>query len=96
MYEQLAAISRKGQVTVPAEIRRALNLKEGDKLVFSLVDATSGEITVRPVRSVADLTAGVVTPRQYPEDLKRVREDALDEVAEDALAETPSGPTRPV
>jgi AbrB family looped-hinge helix DNA binding protein len=34
-HMNLAKMSSDGQVTVPAEIRRLLNLKEGDKLRFS-------------------------------------------------------------
>jgi AbrB family looped-hinge helix DNA binding protein len=30
----LARVSATGQVTIPYEIRRALNIKEGDKLLF--------------------------------------------------------------
>jgi AbrB family looped-hinge helix DNA binding protein len=30
----VAKLSRKGQVTIPIEIRRKLSLKEGDKVVF--------------------------------------------------------------
>jgi AbrB family looped-hinge helix DNA binding protein len=95
MYEQLSVMTRKGQITVPVEIRRALNLREGDKVAFSLDDEASGRISVRPVRSVADMTAGIVKPRRRPEDLKRLREDALDEVAADVLAETPAAAEDP-
>ncbi len=89
MYERVSVITRKGQVTLPAEIRRALGLREGDKVVFELEDAT-GRITVRPVRSVADRTYGAVAPRQWPEDLAALRERAIEEIAEEVLAETPS------
>jgi antitoxin PrlF len=92
MYDQLSVMTRKGQITVPAAIRRALNLREGDKVAFSLDDEGSGRISVRPVRSVADMTAGIVKPRRRPENLKRLREAALDEVAADVLAETPAAP----
>jgi AbrB family looped-hinge helix DNA binding protein len=95
MYERLSVMTRKGQITVPAEIRRALNLRQGDKLVFSLDDEGSGRISVRPIRSVADMTAGIVQPRRRPENLKRLRQEALDEVAADVLGETPGGPERP-
>lgn len=78
---------------MPAEIRRALNLKEGDRLAFSIVDEATGQIAVRPIRSVAEMTRGVVTPHRRPEDLKALRDEALEEVAEDILAETP--PHRP-
>jgi antitoxin PrlF len=32
----VAKISRKGQVVIPAEIRRVLNVKEGDKVIFQV------------------------------------------------------------
>ena len=31
---ELARISSKGQITIPIEIRKKLNLKEGDKVLF--------------------------------------------------------------
>ena len=40
----LAKLSANGQVTVPIEIRRKLNLKEGDKLLFI---EQGGEIIIR-------------------------------------------------
>lgn len=36
MKEIAATITSKGQVTVPVEIRRALGLRQGDKVVFQL------------------------------------------------------------
>ena len=40
-------VTRKGQVTVPAEIRRELGLKEGDRVIFVL---DRGEARLRPGR----------------------------------------------
>jgi AbrB family looped-hinge helix DNA binding protein len=40
----LARVSSNGQITVPVDIRRALKLKEGDKMLFFLKE--SGEIVV--------------------------------------------------
>jgi AbrB family looped-hinge helix DNA binding protein len=95
MYEQLSVMTRKGQVTIPAAIRHALKLKEGDKLSFSLENRADGQIVLRPIRSVAEMTAGAIRPRWRPDDLRALREAAWDEVAEAALAETPgeSDPT---
>ncbi len=86
MYEQISVITRKGQITVPAEIRRALGLRQGDKLIFSLENPATGQVTVRPVRSVAEMTYGAVTPRKRPEDLKALRQEAEEEAAEAVLA----------
>ena len=43
-----STISSKGQITVPAEIRRRLGLKEGDRVEF--VD-DEGQTILRPARS---------------------------------------------
>ena len=40
----LARVSSNGQITVPVEIRRSLNLKEGDKMLF--IKKENGEIVV--------------------------------------------------
>ena len=40
----LAKISTNGQITVPAEIRRLLNLKSGDKILF--FQKPSGEVVI--------------------------------------------------
>ena len=40
----LARVSANGQVTIPFEIRRALNIKEGDKLLF--LRRENGEVMV--------------------------------------------------
>jgi antitoxin PrlF len=41
----LAKVSSNGQVTVPIEIRRKLNIKEGDKILF--LENTNGEIILQ-------------------------------------------------
>lgn len=40
----LAKISANGQITVPIEVRRKLNVKAGDKLLF--IEGPNGEIIV--------------------------------------------------
>ena len=37
-------LTSKGQATIPVEVRRALQLKEGDKVVFEM---KKGKVTVR-------------------------------------------------
>jgi len=43
-----AKITSKGQITVPREIRHALGVKPGDKIIF---EQNGKDISVRPVRS---------------------------------------------
>ena len=43
-----AKITSKGQITVPREIRQALGVNPGDKIVF---EQNGKDVSVRPVRS---------------------------------------------
>lgn len=43
-----AKITSKGQVTVPREVRQALGVKPGDKIVF---EQSGKDVRVRPLRS---------------------------------------------
>lgn len=43
-----ATITSKGQITVPKEVRNALNVQEGDVLDFVIDER--GQVTVRPLR----------------------------------------------
>ena len=47
MSELHADVTRKGQVTIPAAVRKALDLQRGDLVAFTLPDARSGAATVR-------------------------------------------------
>jgi len=44
----LARGTTKGQVTIPAEVRRALDIGEGDDLLFEVVEA--GEARIRALK----------------------------------------------
>lgn len=81
MRQIRTTLTRKGQVTVPVEIRRALGLKEGDKLAFTLED---GKISLERAGSVVERTAGIIkhTGRTLTaEELRRVAEEAWAEEA---------------
>ena len=47
----LARVSSNGQVTVPVEIRRKLNIKKGDKILF--LENANGEIVLQNSSRVA-------------------------------------------
>jgi AbrB family looped-hinge helix DNA binding protein len=93
MKEILTRVTRKGQITLPVEIRRALGIREGDKVAVSLIGVPHSEETqavVRPVRSVAEMTFGAVRPRKRPEDFKELRQAFEEGVAEQVIGETQS------
>jgi len=63
----LARVSNNGQITVPVEIRRALNVKAGDKILFSRRD--NGEIVVQNPNATAIQEAQTaVIDNNYSED----------------------------
>lgn len=77
----LAKLSSNGQVTIPIEIRKKLNLKEGDKVLFFERD---GEVLIRNASSAAILRAqeafssaakdfGVASPEDVQELVDTIR-----------------------
>jgi AbrB family looped-hinge helix DNA binding protein len=86
MEEMLSIVTRKGQITLPAEIRKSLGIKEGDRVAFSLGDPEKAEVVVRPVRSVAEATFGAVSARKQPEDFEELRREFEEGTAQEALS----------
>jgi AbrB family looped-hinge helix DNA binding protein len=68
--EYIATLTTKGQVTVPVEIRRALDLKAQDKLIFRLAN---GKIEVEPLPMTLEEAYGSVSPLGNPESFDVVR-----------------------
>ncbi|HVL23620.1 MAG TPA: AbrB/MazE/SpoVT family DNA-binding domain-containing protein [Thermomicrobiales bacterium] len=48
MKEFVSTVSSKGQVTIPADIRRRLGVNSSDKVAFVLTD--EGKVELRPAR----------------------------------------------
>ena len=46
--QKQATITRKGQITVPREVRRVLGVRTGDKLLF---ESDGKGVRVRPIRN---------------------------------------------
>jgi antitoxin PrlF len=61
MMKAVAKVTSKGQITIPSEIRRALRIKAGDKIVFK---QDGNEISVFPLRQgdVFEEFRGIGTP----------------------------------
>jgi antitoxin PrlF len=77
-----AKLTSKGQITLPVEMRTALGLKPGDKVVF--FKAHDGEFIVRRVGSILELEgslAGIDLPKTDEEmnELLHQRAVELDE-----------------
>lgn len=57
-------LSAKGQITLPKELREALNLNPGDRMVYTLVD---GEVVITPKNTDFGDLAGLLgaSPNGY-------------------------------
>ena len=65
-----SVITRKGQVTIPKEIRDHLKAKEGEKVAFFL---RGDDVVLKVVRGNILSLKGSVKPRQRPQDMEAVR-----------------------
>jgi antitoxin PrlF len=65
-----ATISAKGQVTIPKEMREALDLRPGDQLICSVVD---GEVIITPKNvDFKDLAGLLGSPPNGPATLEEI------------------------
>jgi len=85
MKELWTIVTRKGQVTVPAEIRRELELKEGDKVAFVLDE---GEVRLVRTTSVVERTASALKSRKPPLTAEELREAAERAIAHETAERT--------
>ncbi len=60
--EQVVRVTRRGQTTIPIELRRRYRIKEGTRLV---VEARDDEIVMRPLVSLEDLTGSLAEKSGY-------------------------------
>ena len=68
MSTNVVKVTRKGQTTIPVELRQKLGIKEGDEL---LVEATEqGQILFKPIRKLEEC-AGIYSKYGKPEEIKK-------------------------
>lgn len=85
MKEIIATITSKGQVTIPAEVRRQLGLGSGEKIAFVI---GSDGVQIRPVRFTLESVFGSIEalPGTTTEDFERQIEEASEEESERVVA----------
>jgi len=82
----LARVSSKGQITIPVEIRKKLNLKEGDKVLFieengKIVLANSSYIALKEMQDAMKDEAekvGLVSEEDVNDLIKGIRKELLE------------------
>ena len=82
MTEVASKVTRKGQVTVPIEIRKALGIKVGDHVAFVLEDGAA-RLTRR--RSVVEQTASMFKTDQPPCSAEELRDAAEQAIADEVM-----------
>lgn len=82
--EYIRTVTTKGQVTIPAEIRRLLKVEPGDKIMFRV---TEGTVELQPITMSLEDTFGAVNPLKKPEDFATLREAAIEEHVQKVVEE---------
>lgn len=82
MKELVTTMTQRGQITVPAEVRRLLGLKPRDKVAFAIDD---GEVRLAPVTFTAASAYGSVEPLGESNDFEeQIRQAKTERAAEAA------------
>lgn len=68
---QESTMTRKGQVTIPKEIRDRLGVKEGEKVLFVM---RGEEVVLKVVKGTILDLRGSVQPSSRPEDFDKIRQ----------------------
>lgn len=79
MKELVTTLTSKGQLTVPAEVRRMLGLKQGDKVVFQL---EGQEVKLAPAGSRLEAGYQSIPALNEPKTWREIEAIVADERAE--------------
>jgi AbrB family looped-hinge helix DNA binding protein len=82
VQEIISTITSKGQVTIPAEVRRRLGVGDRDKIAFILEDSGEVRLTVPHYPTIQSLR-GVAGSLPRPMTWQEIKEIAQEERAED-------------
>lgn len=82
MKELLTTITQRGQVTIPAEVRRVLGVKPKDKVAFQIED---DQVRLAPAKFSLETAYGSVNPLHRPDDFKKITRQAKEEHVQRSL-----------
>jgi len=81
--EYIQTVTVKGQVTIPAEVRKAIGVEPNSQVTVRL---QAGKVVIEPVAMTLEESFGTVKPITRPEHFKHLREIALEEKAEKVIS----------
>ncbi len=76
IQDHLSTITQKGQVTIPLAVRRLLDVKPDDRVIFRVTD---GRVELLPANLTLEAVYGAVKPRARPENWKTARRQMREE-----------------
>ena len=79
MKEIVTTITQRGQVTIPAEVRRLLGLKPRDTVTFAIDD---NEVRLKPASFTLESAFGSVPPPTSGEEFKAISRSVREEKVE--------------
>ena len=85
MKELTTTITQRGQVTIPAQVRRLLQVKPRDKVAFTITQ--TNEVHLAPASFTLESAYGSVKPSRRPENFKGIARAAKEEKADQTLKE---------
>jgi antitoxin PrlF len=62
----IARVTSKGQVTIPADVRKELGIGQGDDLIFEVTSERSAQLRVVKRRRLSDLFGALPATRPFP------------------------------
>ena len=82
MRQITTTITQRGQITIPAEVRRRLGVGPRDKVAFAIDE---DGVRLLPAPFTLESAYGSVAPRQRPEDFKAIERRDKEEHVEKVL-----------
>ncbi len=73
--QKIVKVTRKGQTTIPAEIREKLGIKEGDDLAVEIVDQQVVFKRIPKIEECAGMFAGHASVEELKKELDKMREE---------------------
>ena len=90
MKEIISTVSSKGQVTIPAEVRKHLGIRQGDRLSFVIENEGNVRVEAPRYHDIASLrgaAGSLQKPISWKETLEIAHEDRVREITKDKASE---------